>query len=512
MKKIIKYVLVCVIMIQAGVVAGQQTAAVARKFFADPELEINTPWFQKGRAFTTYKEMMDYLNREVAAHPETASLSFIGKTQKGADIPVIRIAASGGKPQIRVMFTGRVHGDEPGSTEGLLYVMDRLLNDPSLAYLRDRIEVAILPMVNIDGGRRLRRVTANGLDLNRDQSKLQTPEAVVLRKFYEEYDPQVLIDFHEFQPLRSDFALISTDNITNPFDAMFLYSGNLNIPEALRKLTAEQFVGGARKALDKEDLRHHDYFTTDKRFGKIVFSLGGINPRSTSNAYGLSNSVAILMELRGVRLGKTSLKRRVHTVFTLAESYLKTAWENAGKLDRITREAARTTQDIVVTSRPQTVDHYKLPFISMNKNKMVELDVPATLSLNSEPTLTRKRPEAYYIAAGHAEIARKLEQFGIEVRRVEQPETIRVEAYHVASYHQEYKEFETFRPVKVKIDIVDKEITFPAGTFVVPMNQKNATLAAVLLEPEAPNGFVNYRIYETGAGEELPVYRKTGRN
>lgn len=496
------------ILMQAGMAAGQQTAAVAHRFFADPELEVNTPWFQKGNAFTTYEEMMDYLNKLVAAHPETASLSFIGKTQKGVDIPALRIAAKDGKPQIRVMFTARVHGDEPGSTEGLLYVADRLLNDPALDYLRDRIEVTILPMVNIDGGSHLQRATANGLDMNRDQSKLQTPEAVALRQFYEEYAPQVVIDFHEFQPLRADFTQISTDNITNSFDAMFLYSGNLNIPEDLRRLTAEQFVGNACIALDKEQLRHHDYFTTDKRFGEVVFSVGGINPRSTSNAFGLSNSVAILMELRGVKLGKTSLKRRVHTVATLAESYLKTAWDNAAAVERITQEAARSTQDIVVASRPEEVEHYKLPFISMNMNEVVELDVPALLALNSTPTLVRKRPEAYYISANHPEIARKLGQFGIEVKQLQQPETIQAEAYRVVSYRQEYTDFEKFHPVKVKVETEEKEITFPAGTFVVPMNQKNGTFAAVLLEPEAPNGFVNYRIYETGKGEELPVYRK----
>lgn len=508
MKKMIKYLLACTALVYAGTSAGQQTAAVAHRFFADPALEVHTPWFEKGRAFTTYEEMMDYLNKQVAAHPETATLSFIGKTQKGKDIPAVLIKAPGSDPHIRVLFTGRVHGDEPGSTEGLLYVMDRLLNDPSLSYLKDRIEVAIVPMVNIDGGCRLERATANGLDMNRDQSKLQTPEALALRKYYETFNPQVMIDFHEFQPLRADYTAISTDNITNPFDAMFLYSGNLNIPAELREMTSRKFVENARTALDKEGLRHHDYFTTDKRFGEVVFSIGGINPRSTANAFGLSNSVAILMELRGVKIGKTSLKRRVHTVSELAESYLKTAYDNAAELERITSEAARSAQDIVVTSRAKQEEHYKLPFISMNKNEMVELDVPATLSLQSEATLTRKRPEAYYITASHPEIAAKLEQFGIKVGRLEKPETIRVEAYEVTSHRQEYAEFEKFHPVKVKTDITAKEVTFPAGTFVVTTAQKNGTLASVLLEPETPNGFVNYRLYETGEGQELPVYRK----
>ena len=363
-------------------------------------------------------------------------------------------------------------------------------------------------MVNIDGGSHLERVTANTLDLNRDQSKLATPEAVVLRNFYNQYAPQVVIDFHEFQPLRADYTLISTDNITNSFDAMFLYTGNLNVPQELRNLTAQTFVGNARKALDAKQLRHHDYFTTAKKFGEIVFNVGGINPRSTANAFSLGNSVAILMELRGVKIGKTSLKRRVCTAFTLAESYLKTAYDHADEVMRVTRQAAQTRNDIVVTSSPKSVDDYVLPFISMNTNQMVNVKVCANLSLESTPTLVRKRPEAYYISALQPEIARKLQELGVKVETLTVPMTLDVETYTIDSYKEEYSLFEKFYPVKVKTTVNTKQVFFPAGTFVVPMNQKNGNVAASVLEPEAANGFINYRIYETKQGEELPVYRK----
>lgn len=369
MNTMIKYLFTLLILLQAGALWAQQPAKVAKKFFADPEMDIHTPWFQKGNVCTTYDEMMSYINNLITRHPETASLSFIGKTQKGVEIPAVRIAGKTRNVKLRVLFLGRVHGDEPGSTESMLYTMDRLLNDPDLAYLLERLEITIIPMVNIDGGSHLERVTANTLDLNRDQSKLATPEAVVLRNFYNQYAPQVVIDFHEFQPLRADYTLISTDNITNSFDAMFLYTGNLNVPQELRNLTAQTFVGNARKVLDAKQLRHHDYFTTAKKFGEIVFNVGGINPRSTANAFSLGNSVAILMELRGVKIGKTSLKRRVCTAFTLAESYLKTAYDHADEVMRVTRQAAQTRNDIVVTSSPKSVDDYVLPFISMNTNQ-----------------------------------------------------------------------------------------------------------------------------------------------
>lgn len=198
MNTMIKYLFTLLILLQAGALWAQQPAKVAKKFFADPEMDIHTPWFQKGNVCTTYDEMMSYINNLITRHPETASLSFIGKTQKGVEIPAVRIAGKTRNVKLRVLFLGRVHGDEPGSTESMLYTMDRLLNDPDLAYLLERLEITIIPMVNIDGGSHLERVTANTLDLNRDQSKLATPEAVVLRNFYNQYAPQVVMIFMNF--------------------------------------------------------------------------------------------------------------------------------------------------------------------------------------------------------------------------------------------------------------------------------------------------------------------------
>ncbi len=503
-----KYILNLLLLLQATCLFAQQPGKVAKKFFPDPLVEIPTPWFQKGSKPTTYGEMMDFIERTITPYPATASLSYIGETQKGTLIPAVRIVKDTRIPKVKVLFLGRVHGDEPASTEGNLYLMERLLNDPTLAYLLERLDITFIPMGNIDGGSRLNRATANSLDLNRDQSKLITPEGMALRNFYNEYAPEVVIDFHEFQAVRADFAYISSDNITNSYDAMFLYSGNLNVPQELRDLTGNLFVGNAKAAMDKEQLRHHDYFTTSRRYGEVIFNVGGINPRSTANAFSLSNSVAILMEIRGVRLGKQSLKRRVFTIYTLGESFLKTAYEHADEVLRTTSQLPSPADDIVVTSRPKSVEDYPIPFISMNTNKMVEVKVNASLSLESTPVLTRKRPDAYIIPATQPEIVRKLRELGIEVKQLDGQQTLEVEAYRVTSRQQEYASFEKFYPVRVKAEVNTQQVLFPAGTYIVPMQQKNGNLAAAMLEPEAANGFINYRIYDVEEGEELPVYRK----
>ena len=101
---------------------------------------------------------------------------------------------------------------------------------------------------------------------------------------------------------------------------------------------------------------------------------------------------------------------------------------------------------------------------------MVNVKVCANLSLESTPTLVRKRPEAYYISALQPEIARKLQELGVKVETLTVPMTLDVETYTVDFYKEEYSLFEKFYPVKVKTTVNTKQVFFPAGTFVVPMN------------------------------------------
>ena len=71
MNTMIKYLFTLLILLQAGALWAQQPAKVAKKFFADPEMDIHTPWFQKGNVCTTYDEMMSYINNLITRHPET---------------------------------------------------------------------------------------------------------------------------------------------------------------------------------------------------------------------------------------------------------------------------------------------------------------------------------------------------------------------------------------------------------------------------------------------------------
>jgi hypothetical protein len=85
--------------------------------------------------------------------------------------------------------------------------------------------------------------------------------------------------------------------------------------------------------------------------------------------------------------------------------------------------------------------------------------------------------------------------------------TLSVESYTISSYSEEKIKWEGIYPVIVQSKPTPLVKTFPAESYVVRLDQKNANYAVILLEPEAENGFVNMAITKTAMGKELPFYR-----
>jgi len=484
-----------------------QTKSVTKKFFPDIEKVKNiTPALQKKRGFTSDKELYAFLEELAKNHPNKVKVSYIGESQKGRKIPFVRITNPNQKDKIRVFFQGGLHGNEMASTEGVLYVMHQLLNDENYIYLLDDVDLAVIPMANIDGYLKEDRYAANGLDLNRDQTKLMAKESVILKQAFTDFNPQVAIDFHEYTAYRRDFAKMGNFGVANAYDVMFLYSGNLNIPENLRKFTEKLFIKNASNLLNANNLSNHPYISTTKYKGDIHINQGSISARSSATNYALTNTVASLVEIRGVNLGRTSFKRRIQSIFLVATSYLKTAITNKEALKNEIKKAIDTEKDIVVTSK-RKVYKDKIQFLDLDTEELIELEVTKRDAWLASADLTRPTPVGYLIDAKQIEIIKKLKILGAAIIILEEDKKFNIESYKIVEYKRNSKKYEEMNLQKVKTEIHTQQNVFPKGTFMVSLDQKNANLIVEVLEPEAPNSFVTFGLIETKKDEVLPIYR-----
>jgi hypothetical protein len=485
-----------------------QTKKMTETFFPDPDIEMTTPAFLKKKGFTSYDELIGYINALQTKYSNILTISYIGTSQKGKQIPMIHIEKkNGNENKIKVWLQACLHGDEPASTEGMLFLLDKLMNDAAYSYLLDRLVISMVPMANIDGAGKLQRVAANGLDLNRDQTKLMAPESRYLKQAFSDFNAEVALDFHEYNPFRRDYLQLSTFGITSPYDVMLMYSGNLNVPPDLRNYTKSRFVTNVTQLLDEHKLTHYDYFTSEKVLGEIQIRQGSISARSSATSYALSNAISGLIEIRGGGLGRTSLKRRVYSTFLVAYSYLKTAYDHVDEIKTELNKAVENPNPDVVVKSATPVSKQKLTVLDLSSSSLIEIEVNLSDAWHTKPTLTRTRPTAYILLPTQEVLIEKMKILGLKIQLLTNDTDIEVENYRVVEYQKDAMETEgAFRQnIRTNTSLVTRR--FPAGSYIVYMNQPRSNLAVEVLEPEAPNSFVSFSILPTDINQELPVYR-----
>ena len=508
LKKLISYILIFNFLV-ASAQLNQEPKKITKKFFSElNNLENITPALKKKKGFTNYNELLTYIEEKVLKFPEIVSSNFIGESQKGKKIPIIYIKNKNNNDEkkIKVWMQGGLHGNEPASTESLLYLIHLILEDADYKYLLDKIELAILPMANIDGFLKNDRYAANGLDLNRDHTKMMAPETKASKVAFANFDPHIALDFHEYRPFRKDFAQLSSFGIANPYDVMFLHTGNLNVPENLRYIIDTLFVKNAKKSLDKLSLRHRHYIKSEKYKGEIHFSTGSNTARSSSNFYALNNGIATLFEIRGVGIGKTSFKRRINSGLAVGFSFLKTAYDNSLFIfDEIAR--ANTYSNDIVLEHKRSIYTDVVKAIDIESNELIDFETTMHSSKDSHAISKRDRPVAYIIKKNNFGFIEKLKDVGVEYVEIQKDTMIYSGSYRIVDYNDNFKVYEKMKMQSVSTLIEYKDNMFTYGDIFISMNQKRSNLIAELLEPEAPNSYVSFGIIKTSINSQLPIYR-----
>ncbi|HEY8683698.1 MAG TPA: peptidase M14, partial [Rhodanobacter sp.] len=133
------------------------------------------------------------------------------------------------------------------------------------------------------------------------------------------------------------------------------------------------------------------------------------------------------------------------------------------------------------------------------------------------PDLSITPPAAYVIPAQWTAIIDKLDAHGIGYRRIEHALTIRAEGYQLDQPQWAGKPFEGHLMLRdFTLHALPREVRVPAGSVIVPLDQRAANVAIQLLEPQAPDsllhwGFLN-AVFEAKEYGEPRVEEKLARD
>ena len=143
----------------------------------------------------THEEVVTRLTAAVAAAPELFSMEKIGESVEGRAIHHITFGV-GATP---ILLWSQMHGDEPTATAALFDVFEYLSkhrNDDAVRAIYGNLTLHFVPMLNPDGAERFQRRNAQGIDVNRDALRLQTPEGRLLKAMRDKLNPKVGFNLH----------------------------------------------------------------------------------------------------------------------------------------------------------------------------------------------------------------------------------------------------------------------------------------------------------------------------
>lgn len=497
---------------EGPIAAPPYNAAVAARF-PDPAISYDTPGLGRDRrAFTTNAELGQWLRSLAEAVPSGGTRTQLvnaGTSQRGE--PILGLVATraastdpvalskSGRPT--VLLIGQQHGDEPAGSEALL-VIARELAQGLLEPLLDRVNVVVVPRANPDGATAGTRVTANGVDMNRDHLLLGTPEARALAKLVNDYQPILVVDAHEYTAVG---RYLQKFNAIQRYDALLQYATTANYPEFLTKASMEWYHQPMVAALKAQGLTSDWYYTTSTNPQDKLISMGGTQPDTGRNVNGLKNTVSLLIETRGVGLGRMHIQRRVHTQVTAITSALRSTAERAANLEQVRSFVVRDVsamacRDQVVVEAEATRTQRELDFLDPETGADRSVKVDWNSSLTLRPVKVRPRPCGYWLSASSAGAVERLKLLGVQVLRIAEQGSLLADIYRETSRETADRQDVIGNIaggsgiVRVQVSPMRSAIDAPPGSYYVPLNQPRAHLAVAALEPDTQNSYFANRL------------------
>ena len=519
--------------------AAPYSEAVALRF-PDPPVKYRTPAFEPGRTgFTSNAELAVLLRALVrdgrgtsgatpGATPggTTVRLLTVGNSQAGVPLEALLFTrnpdaspaalARGARPT--VLLVGQQHGDEPAGSEALIVVAQELAQG-ALQGLLDQINVVVLPRANPDGALADKRSTASGIDANRDHLLLRTPEAQSMSQLVRDYRPMVVVDAHEYTVVG---RYLEKYGAVQRFDALVQYATVANLPEFITKAAEEWFRQPLVASLKREGLTSEWYYTTSTDPNDKKISMGGTQPDIGRNVNGLRNAISLLVETRGVGLGRLHLARRVHTHVVAIGSVLRSTASRSADLARLrkfvdTDVAAQACVGQAVVVAAATPSEYNLLMLDPSSGADRERTVTWDSSLVLDVRKARTRPCGYWLGAEQVDAVLRLRALGLTVQQVTQNSVVRGETYTETARELGVRNdvrgtiADAGGILRVEVDTVAALIDAPAGSYYVPLDQPFANLAVAALEPDSQNSYVANRIIASTAGVSRVMARPEWR-
>ena len=482
------------------------------------------------QATSRYEEVLGFC-RQLAQQSPLVALTEWGTSVEGRSLPLLILAeprvenpeqarASG---KLVVFAMGNIHAGEVCGKEALLMLVRELATAADRALLKD-VVFLVAPLVNADGNERISvenrpdqagppqgvgvRANAQGLDLNRDFVKLDTPEIRALVRLFNRWDPAVTIDCHTTNGSYHRYAL-TYDSPRHPAThaEIIRYTRDEFLPEVSRRL--EQQAG------------YKTFFYGDFAADHARWETYPALPRVGIQYFGVRNRVAILSEAYAY----APFRERVLATRGFVHTCLQLCAEQRQKVADLVKAAGNATQGRVeqpesaklvpLRSQPAVLGKFPLAgFVEQQQDghtvaTQEPRDYEAEYLGVEQTTVSVRRPEGYLIPETCRTAVDILLRHGIAVQQLREDIELDVELYSIRELSRGEQPYENHTLATLETEARAVAQRFPAGTYFVRTDQPLGTLAMLLLEPQSPDGLATWNCLgsELTAGQDFPIAR-----
>lgn len=488
---------------------------------AAPTLELSTrPERTDFRETSSYADVMVLIHDAAERSPKVHVTTF-GYTFEGRPLPLVvigdvadpepRAVRESGKT--RVFVLANIHAGEVSGKEATLMLVRALAAGAHEAWL-DSLVLLIAPIYNADGNERVRltnrpgqygpiggmgqRANAQDLDLNRDNMKLESPEARSLARLLQRWDPHVVLDLHTTNGTRRSYHLLYAPPLHPNTDSAII-----------AELRSDWLPAVTRRIKETDGW---DFFY----YGNVPFRAGSAErgwytfdhrPRFTTNYVGLRNRFAILSEAYAY----ASFRERVVSTLRFVEEVIAYAARNASRIRAIVAAADNTEligTDLALRATVQRGDSVEILLGEVAEERHPytgramyrRLDVVQRERMpdfgSFRGTEVVPVPTGYIVPGDLADVLALLDAHGIQGRPLGRSMQETVERFVIDSTRIASREFQGHAERTLFGRYERVELPVPAGTMLVSLTQPLARLIVALLEPRSDDGLVNWNVLD----------------
>ncbi|MCF8506238.1 MAG: M14 family metallopeptidase [Caulobacter sp.] len=407
-----------------------------------------------------------------------------------------------------LMVQAGIHpGEIDGKDAGMMLLRDIAFYGKD--GLLDRVNLILIPILSVDGhersgpysrpnqrGPRIQgwRNTSTNQNLNRDYMKLDQPEMQAVRALIVKYRPDLYVDVHV------------TDGIDYQYDVTYGYNGEdggWSRSPAIAGWLDAAFKPAINAALEGQGhIPGELVFAIDDRDPKKGLSDGGLGERF-SNGWGSAAHVpTILIENHSLK----PHEQRVLGTYVFLEAALRLLAEQGGDLrTAIGKDRALRPTDIpanfVAVDQPTATrafkgilfERYDSAASGGSEIRWLGKPDPEPWLMpfyTSRPTLTLKRPAAYWIPGYRKDLIERLKIHGVAMETVTAPRTVSVEMLRLKAPKVAPRTNEGH--VQITVETVTPERrdwTWSPGSVRVSTDQPLGDVVVLLLEPQSSESF-----------------------